>query len=118
MGSSSSSSKRNDRTPLPRLKKSGNGSGGSGSSNNEPESVCPISFRVPLEESKILSAGMALNIDDKGNVLMFGNVVGTLSKHQLKIVLSCKDQGVRYAGLVVGTKKNNEQIYYGEFRQQ
>lgn len=116
MGSSSSSQKRSDRVPLPSLKKIGS-EGGGGTQQSTNEAVCPLVFRVPLNDSKLLSEGRQLSIVAGGTIQMFGYNVGVLSKGQAKIIERCKDLGVIYIGSVVKIKTKGKIVYYGEFRQ-
>lgn len=121
MGSSSGSPKRNDRVPLPRLKKVGSGSGGgasgSGGDYGSEEATCPLVFRAPLNIGSILVDGKQLLIGASGVIQFGGHNVGKLTPRQWTTYQRCSVQGVKYAGTVIIIKKGRERTYYAEFRQ-
>lgn len=107
--------KQNDEVIINRPKyKRGSGSGGGGHIQTPQEdmnTVCPSTFRVKLTTSKPLPEGVHLHIE-KGNIIYYGQKVGSLTKSQMATVSRCATVGFRYTGEVVS--KNNKQ--YGVFK--
>ncbi|HMO77937.1 MAG TPA: hypothetical protein PKA42_03470 [Candidatus Paceibacterota bacterium] len=113
MGSSSSSQKKTDRQPLPRLK-GGSGEGGSITEGN----VCPSVFRIKLNKNGLLKNGSQLQLNTKHEILHLGLVVGVVSKHYQDLITRCTNEGVTYAKITVVIERTQDRTtYYAEFRQ-
>lgn len=113
MGSSSSSQKKTDRQPLPRLK-GGSGEGGSATGGN----VCPSVFRIKLNKNTLLKQGSQLQLNTKYEILHLGLVVGIVNKHYQNLIARCANEGVTYVKITVVIEQSQDSItYYAEFRQ-
>lgn len=117
MGSSSGSKKKNDSVALSPLYSTGVGSeGGYFDKKGKGDEICVLSFRIKLDNTKLLKAGQKLSFNKSGDIMVLGNVVGTITKHFLNKITKCTDHGYLYTVEVI-TKNNmqKELIYYAEF---
>lgn len=112
MGSSSKPAKTTDRPIIQLVRKKGGGGAGGNQRSLDLNALCIESFSVKLSPTRIIRTGAILNINDKGEILLAGVVVGILNATQYKRITQCKEHGYGYMGVV--TEKENQ--FYGHFK--